>query len=314
MKVGKIKRDASHQVRVRDERSFTPGNTNSFLPCAQRIRIACRILPLEITCPNPDSTIQTTSDGFELRRAVSDAGRARLAQTPSTHWVVDFLRADRSLTLDSPTQRHGYGGIFALTQDHAACSNWARRRFRCMSCLDVLTPIPVRGSTMSTTSVARGRYIVERIAVLLAITFALLCASMHASAGVGTFCPIGPCNFTHPTYVNVYWDSSPSKWDTDVGGMSRGLTQAQLDAFTTALVRSSYSASSAIWRGVRLVPARHYDRQLRTGSEKRGRCPQHRSSHPLCVDPSRGHQQRSSDHQRIPAAAGAEHGVVTWIR
>jgi hypothetical protein len=59
-------------------------------------------------------------------------------------------------------------------------------------------------------------------------------------AGVGNFCPFGPCVPDHETIINLYWDSDLSQWDSHTGGPASGLTAAQLDKFTAALVHSSY--------------------------------------------------------------------------
>jgi len=81
---------------------------------------------------------------------------------------------------------------------------------------------------------------IKCVELLLAVAW-LLGISLNAHAGVGNFCPgSGPCNFSDATFVNVYWDVSPASWDADVGGPGSGLTQAQIDAFTAALVHSSY--------------------------------------------------------------------------
>jgi hypothetical protein len=82
-------------------------------------------------------------------------------------------------------------------------------------------------------------------AMALILVFLAVFLRNPADAGVGTFCPVGPCNYTHPTYVNVYWDTNPAQWDTDVGGAASGLTQAQIDSFTAAMVHSSYFSQLA---------------------------------------------------------------------
>ena len=73
----------------------------------------------------------------------------------------------------------------------------------------------------------------------------LLCA--QAYGGVGNLCTpgFGPCDFTHPTVINLYWDATPTQWDTDVGGPASGLTVAQIDTFIRALVHSSYFSQLA---------------------------------------------------------------------
>ena len=65
---------------------------------------------------------------------------------------------------------------------------------------------------------------------------------IRASAGVSNFCPIGTCVVDNPVYVNVYWDSSPAQWDTDVAAKSSsaGMTQARIDAITRAILASGY--------------------------------------------------------------------------
>jgi len=59
-------------------------------------------------------------------------------------------------------------------------------------------------------------------------------------AGVANFCVGGPCLPDHETVINLYWDTSTTQWDSDVGGASTGETVAQLDTFTRAIVHSSY--------------------------------------------------------------------------
>ena len=78
---------------------------------------------------------------------------------------------------------------------------------------------------------------------LVALRLALLSLGLSsgAYAQLGNFCPgVGPCAFTDVTLVNVYWDVSRASWDADVGGPGSGRTQAQIDAFTAALVHSTY--------------------------------------------------------------------------
>jgi hypothetical protein len=80
-----------------------------------------------------------------------------------------------------------------------------------------------------------------RFRELLLAAAVLLGTSASIEAGVLNFCPAGgPCNFTDATIVNVYWDVSPASWDADVGGAGSGLTQAQIDAFTAAIIHSTY--------------------------------------------------------------------------
>jgi hypothetical protein len=75
---------------------------------------------------------------------------------------------------------------------------------------------------------------------LLLAAVGLLGTSHSIEAGVANICPGGPCNFSDTTIVNVYWDTSAASWDANVGGASSGLTQAQIDAFTAAIIHSSY--------------------------------------------------------------------------
>jgi hypothetical protein len=74
----------------------------------------------------------------------------------------------------------------------------------------------------------------------LCFVAALMLATRCLAHGVGNFCPFGPCVPSQETIINLYWDSSVSQWDTHVGGAASGLTVGQLDAFTTALVHSTY--------------------------------------------------------------------------
>lgn len=92
----------------------------------------------------------------------------------------------------------------------------------------------------------------------------LLFASSPARAGVSSFCPVGPCVFSDPTVVNVYWELSPTQWDLDVGGPSKGLTEMQLDAFNSGLAHSFYFSQLTQY-GVNSVTAaaQHHRGQLR---------------------------------------------------
>jgi IPT/TIG domain len=78
------------------------------------------------------------------------------------------------------------------------------------------------------------------LALVALVATELLALSLRAEAQVGNFCPTGPCNFSDATFVNVYWDTSPASWDADVGGAGSGRTQAQIDAFTAAIIHSTY--------------------------------------------------------------------------
>jgi hypothetical protein len=60
-----------------------------------------------------------------------------------------------------------------------------------------------------------------------------------ASAGVGNICS-GTCVIPYPTYVSLYWDSSPEQWDLDVNAVSTGMGHARVDAFVKALTKSTY--------------------------------------------------------------------------
>ncbi len=73
----------------------------------------------------------------------------------------------------------------------------------------------------------------------LSLWIALLFVT-RSLAGVGNACSPGPCIPDHETIINLYWDSSPTQWESDVGGPGSGLTASQLDKFTAALVHSSY--------------------------------------------------------------------------
>src|SRR5262249_11367425 len=75
---------------------------------------------------------------------------------------------------------------------------------------------------------------------LLLAAACLLGTSRGVEAQVGNFCPVGPCNPSDATIVNVYWDTSPASWDAAVGGLGSGRTQAQIDAFTKAIAHSTY--------------------------------------------------------------------------
>lgn len=73
----------------------------------------------------------------------------------------------------------------------------------------------------------------------LACVVLLNISSAHAGVGCANLGFLS-CGFSTPTYVNVYWDTSKTQWDTDVSGSASGMTESQLDSFTAALVRSSY--------------------------------------------------------------------------
>jgi hypothetical protein len=78
---------------------------------------------------------------------------------------------------------------------------------------------------------------------LIAVAFALLLVSLlhpTPASAVSNFCPSGACDITDPVYVNVYWDDSVDKWDTDVAQSDPGATVARIDTLTTALIHSQY--------------------------------------------------------------------------
>ena len=57
---------------------------------------------------------------------------------------------------------------------------------------------------------------------------------------LGNFCPSGTCDIAAPVYVNVYWDSSVSQWNTDVAATSADMTVDRIDALANSLVHSQY--------------------------------------------------------------------------
>jgi hypothetical protein len=96
-----------------------------------------------------------------------------------------------------------------------------------------------------------GRFLLTLIACLLLL-------SGVAVAGVGNLCvPHNDCIIKNPVYVNVYWDTSAAQWDTDVSTGGPGMTEERIDAFTTALLHSSYFSQLAQYgvAGVSGVPS-----------------------------------------------------------
>jgi hypothetical protein len=71
----------------------------------------------------------------------------------------------------------------------------------------------------------------------LCFVAALMLATRCLAHGVGNFCLGGPCIPSQETIINLYWDSSVSAWDTHAG---KGLTVGEIDAFTGALLNSTY--------------------------------------------------------------------------
>src|SRR4029450_10144273 len=75
------------------------------------------------------------------------------------------------------------------------------------------------------------------------VTFGLLLASPFVSA-VSNVCLDGSgCDINHPTYVNVFWDSSESQWNQDIQATDPSATVDRLDALLRALVHSRYFAA-----------------------------------------------------------------------
>jgi hypothetical protein len=89
----------------------------------------------------------------------------------------------------------------------------------------------------------RGRFTVMAAAIC-AVFLALFLYSGPARA-IGNFCPSGTCDITDPVYVNVYWDDSVDKWNTDIAQSDPSATVARIDVLTQALAHSQYFAGLA---------------------------------------------------------------------
>jgi hypothetical protein len=74
---------------------------------------------------------------------------------------------------------------------------------------------------------------------LTALLIALWPGGVSAS-GVGNFCPIGTCVIDNPVYVNVFWDDSPAKWDSD--NAATGITEELVNGLISGLIASDYFA------------------------------------------------------------------------
>jgi hypothetical protein len=77
------------------------------------------------------------------------------------------------------------------------------------------------------------------------LVFGLLLAGPFVSAVSNVCFDGGGCDINHPTYVNVFWDSSESQWNQDVQATDPSATVDRLDALLRALVHSRYFASLA---------------------------------------------------------------------
>src|SRR5260370_16304733 len=53
-------------------------------------------------------------------------------------------------------------------------------------------------------------------------------------------CVSGTCVMENPVFVNVYWDTSEAKWDSDAAGFDKTATVARIDALTRAICHSAY--------------------------------------------------------------------------
>jgi len=84
----------------------------------------------------------------------------------------------------------------------------------------------------------KSLFVFARLLSAVAAFCVLLAISPSAHAGVG--CGRAHCGKSSPTFINVYWDTSAATWDSDAAAIGPGVSEGQIDAFTAALVHSTY--------------------------------------------------------------------------
>jgi hypothetical protein len=100
----------------------------------------------------------------------------------------------------------------------------------------------------------------RKTAVLHAIAYVVLLYAVliHCpETKAGVTCNWSTCGNSDPVYINIYWDTSAATWDSDVGGVGAGMTEAQIDTFTAALIHSTYFSKLSQYtvRSVSLLPS-----------------------------------------------------------
>lgn len=81
-----------------------------------------------------------------------------------------------------------------------------------------------------------------RAPIAIAVSFLFLLLGAIPATPVSNVCVSGTCDITDPIFVNVYWDSSVSQWDTDIAATDPSATVLRLDAITAAICHSNYFA------------------------------------------------------------------------